>query len=279
MSLENRAKVLQRAYQTLKKRYTPELPRVKRPMLEHLLLAICVENTTVEAAEAALERLKEGFFDLNEIRVSSAEEIAAGLGDLAEAEAKGPRIRSVLQKLFESYYSFDVDSLRKQPHKVISKQLLRIPGVSDHTLACAIQVGMEGHTQPIDAAIRRALERLGLAEAEVPVEALRARLERLVPKKLGLELTTLVRELAADVCWAGEPACKDCSLHEICPTGQQKMSDGTAKSKSALLKAAAAVKKAVRAQAAAKAKARAEHHGRRLRAAAVASARQRKARG
>ena len=278
MPAENRAKLFQRTYPILKKHYRAAAPRAKRPLLEHLLLAICAENTTLEAAEAAFEKLKQSFFDLNELRVSSVEEIAGCVAALPEAEDKAARIRSTLQKVFETSYSFDLEALRKQPHKVVSKQLLKIPGVNDHALACTIQQGMEGHAQPVDGAIRRTLERLGLAEREVPLEALRGRLERLVPKRLGAEFTALVRELAADVCWEGEPACKDCPVREICPTGQPKLREGTAKSKSTLVKAAAAAKKAARAETAARVKARGDQRGRRQRASAVGAARRKKQR-
>lgn len=45
-------------------------------MLEHLLYACCLENARFEVADEAYARLKELYFDWNEVRVTTVLELA-----------------------------------------------------------------------------------------------------------------------------------------------------------------------------------------------------------
>ena len=60
----------------LKKHYKPVPPPADRPLLEQLLYACCLENTRYEPAEQAFTALAKGFFDWNEVRVSTVKELA-----------------------------------------------------------------------------------------------------------------------------------------------------------------------------------------------------------
>ena len=55
---------------------------------------------------------------------------------------------------------------------------------------------------------------MGISEPEVP--ALRAVLERAVPKNRGAEFLDLIEDLANDTCLEGEPDCPGCELRKIC---------------------------------------------------------------
>ena len=59
----------------LKKRYTGSVPKDTHPILETILYAICLENSSTDEANDAFGRLESNFCDLNEIRVSSISEL------------------------------------------------------------------------------------------------------------------------------------------------------------------------------------------------------------
>ena len=61
--------------------------------------------------------------------------------------------------------------------------------------------------------------------------ALRAVLERAVPKTRGDEFVDLMEELAHDTCVEGEPDCPRCELRKICPTGQDRKTELAASTK------------------------------------------------
>ena len=58
------------------------------------------------------------------------------------------------------------------------------------------------------------LERVGISEAEVP--ALRAILERAVPKNRGAEFLDLIEDVANDTCLETDPECPRCELRKVC---------------------------------------------------------------
>src|SRR5207245_580057 len=118
----NKQRVLTHLLSALKKRYEPAEPEA-RPVLEQLLYAVLREGGTREQADRAYRALQERFYDWNEIRVSSAREIEEIIDDLPEAEARAQRLVSLLQEVFETTFSFDLELLHKKGLKQAAKQL------------------------------------------------------------------------------------------------------------------------------------------------------------
>jgi endonuclease-3 len=191
-----------------------------RPVLEQFIYAVCREDATREAADRAFRGLQEGFYDWNEVRVSSEEEIAEALDGLPGAEARGRRIRDFLQEVFETTFSFDLEPLQKKGLKQAAKQLARFAAANDYAVAWVVQQSLGGHAMPLDARSVRVLKRMGLLEEqEANAETLRVSLEHQVPKAKGLQFVDLVSDLAESCCWENEPACPDCPMHNCCATG------------------------------------------------------------
>ena len=168
-----------------------------------------------------MDRFRAIFFDWNELRVSSYDEIRAALADLPNAEGKARRLRRFLRQLFVRTYGFDLEHLGKKPLKESAKVLRDFEACrSDFVLATVLQRALGGHAMPVDESIRRCLSRLGIVEEDASIEAARSALEHAVPKSRGAEFDDLLEALAHDVCVAGEPRCRDCVLVKLCPTGQ-----------------------------------------------------------
>jgi endonuclease-3 len=105
--------------------------------------------------------------------------------------------------------------LAKKPLKEALKVLRTYDAFqSDYVTATVIQHALGGHAIPVDKPGQRALQRLGISEPEV--HALRAVLERAVPKNRGAEFLDLIEDLTNDTCVEGEPACARCELRKIC---------------------------------------------------------------
>lgn len=201
-----------------------------RPVLEQFLFAVCREGATAEQADLAYRRLQERFFDWNEIRVSSPREVAEILEEhLNEGDARAQRIIDFLQEVFETTFSFDLESLQKKGLKQAAKQLARYQAANDYAVAWVIQHSLGGHAIPLDQPTLRCLRRLGLLEeGQNDLEALRASLEHQIPKSKGSFLIDLLSDLAEDNCWETDPACVSCTLVNYCPTGQEQKSAAVA---------------------------------------------------
>ena len=232
MATTSKAQFLTEVQALLKNRYKLEPGPEKLSILESVIYAICHEDATRSGATQALAQFKESFFDWNEVRVSSLEEIQGVLKNLNQADGRAFRLRRFLRQLFDKTYGFSLDALTKKPQKESIKALEEYEALaSDFVMATVTRLALAGHAIPVDAAALRALTRLGVAEGEADVPTLRATLERAVPKNRGTEFADLIEELAHDTCVEGEPDCPRCELQKICPTGQDfKAHNGQAKS-------------------------------------------------
>lgn len=227
MAAPGKAQLLNDILTLLKKRYKLG-PRPDRlTVLEAVVYAICHEGTTREQANQALSRFKDEFSGWNEVRVSSVQEIQGVLAGLPDPAERAQRIRRFLRQLFEKTYDFNLEPLLKKPLKDAVKALQEYDAPkSDYNIASVIQQGLGGHAIPVDAHLRRALERLGIADPSTSSEALRGTLERAIPKNRGAEFGDLMEELAHDTCLPGEPLCARCELKSICPTGRANLASG-----------------------------------------------------
>jgi endonuclease III len=230
MAATSKTQLLNEVLTLLKKRYKLESRAEKLSVLEAIIYGICHEGSTRAEAEHALNRFRTEFFDWNEVRVSSIEEIQSILAGQPEAEERANRLRRFLRQLFEKTYEFTLDSLVKKPLKESVKLLSEYDAMSsDYVLATVIQQGLGGHAMPVDTPIKRALIRLGVVDESANVHAIRSLLEHAIPKTRGNEFIDLMEELAHDTCVAGLPDCPRCDLRKICPTGQARAaSDKTA---------------------------------------------------
>ncbi len=217
MATQSKAQFLTDVYTLLKRRYKLKGDRnaSRLSVLKAVVYGICHEDTSREHANQALSRFKDEFFDWNEVRVSSLDEIQESLAGIPEPEERARRIRRFLRQLFNRTYGFNLDALAKKPLKEALKVLQTYDAfASDYVTATVIQQALGGHAIPIDKHTHRALERLGINESTIP--DLRAVLERAVPKNRGAEFLDLLEDLANDTCVGGEPDCPHCELRKIC---------------------------------------------------------------
>ena len=187
----------------------------KLTVLKAVVYGICHEDTTREHANQALSRFNDEFFDWNEIRVSSVDEIQETLAGIPEPETRAQRIRRFLRQLFNRTYGFTLDALAKKPLKEALKTLRTYDAfASDYVTATVIQHALGGHAIPVDKAGQRALQTIG--DRGTGGAPLCAVLERAVPKNRGAEFLDLIEDLTNDTCVEGEPDCPRCELRKIC---------------------------------------------------------------
>lgn len=247
MASQSKTQLLNHVHTLLKRRYKPKVDRnaSKLSVLKAVVYGICHEDTTREHANQALSRFNDEFFDWNEIRVSSVEEIEETLAGIPEPETRAQRIRRFLRQLFNRTYGFTLDALTKKPLKEALKTLRTYEAFeSDYVTATVIQNALGGHAIPVDKPGQRALRRLGITEPEVP--ALRAAIERAVPKNRGPEFLDLIEDLTNDTCIEGEPDCSRCELRKICTFALTRKTEVRSSARSASSRAAKEAPKAAK---------------------------------
>ena len=114
MSAKERANLITKLYKFVKKEYDVIATPSNRSVIEHLVYGCCLENSTFEAADDAFAKLQENYFDWNEIRVTTIAEIAEVTKGLSVPMESATGVKKTLHGVFEHYYNFDLDFLRKE---------------------------------------------------------------------------------------------------------------------------------------------------------------------
>jgi endonuclease-3 len=198
MSSPSRSAQFAKVHRVLKKYYKPVTPDPQRPVLEHLLFACCLENAPYDKAEEAHAALVHTFFDWNEIRVTTIKELAEVIAGLPDANAAAQKIKKILQHVFESSYSFDLEEVRKKNLGPAVERLQKIDGASKFVCEYVIQSALGGHAIPLDSGTMAVLRLLDLAtDKDVEAQTVPG-LERAIAKNKGIEFGSLLHQLGAD---------------------------------------------------------------------------------
>jgi endonuclease-3 len=192
-------------------------------ILNQFAYAICREGAQPEMADQAYQRLVDRFFDWNEIRVSSPREIQEMMIGLPHAEERAVRLIRMLQEVFETTFSFDLEPLIKKGAKAAAKHLARYEASSDFAVNWIMLSSFDAPALPIDEPSARVLRRLGLIDTESSEPGtVPEGLESLVPKSKSHQLADSLTLIAHEHCSEREPVCGRCPLHLECLTGQEQ---------------------------------------------------------
>ncbi len=192
-----------------------------RPILEEFIYAVLREGASRDAADQAYEMLRKNFFDWNEVRVSAPQELCDVIDPFVnDPLTRSQRIIEFLQEVFETTFSFDLDSIEKKGMKQAAKTLSRYTAANDYTVAWVTQSRLGGHAIPIDSPSLRTLRRLQIIDDEqIDLETIRASLEHQIPKAKGSLFVDAISEIALRTCGEKEPTCPECTARTACPTG------------------------------------------------------------
>lgn len=193
-------------------------------VLERMVYAVLHEGTIREQADQAFDSLLKSFFDLNEVRVSAAREVARAVNILPDNMARAERIITILQEVFETTYSYDLEGLHKKGLKQAQKMLERYRGSSPFLVSYVLRHSMDGHAVPADDAMLRCLKRLGVVDENLDAEAAQSSLESLIPKAKGMAFAEGLSTVAHKYCLEVGPKCPACCFSDVCPSAVLKKS-------------------------------------------------------
>jgi endonuclease III len=198
MGTSNRAALLVKTHKVLKKHYTPVAPG-DRPLLGQLLFALCLENSPYEGAEKVIAELEKGFFDWNEVRVSTVSELAELMTPLRDPKSQAGNLKRALQSVFEATYSFDLEAMKKKNLGQAIKELEKMAGITPFAIGYITQTSLGGHAIPLDRGALDALVVLGIATEKEAQSGAVPGVERAIPKNKGIEFGSLLHQLGVDL--------------------------------------------------------------------------------
>jgi endonuclease-3 len=199
MATPNRAAAIKKTLRVIRKHYDPHVPAKDRTLLDHLLFACLLENSSHDAAERGFQALNKEFFDLNEVRVSTVRELSDSLRGLVDPAESADRLKRTLHSVFESVYAFDLEPLKKQNIGQAVKTVEKYDGTTPFIAAYVTQTALGGHAIPVNNGLLIALEVIGVISDVEAKKGFVPGLERAVPKSKGIEVASLMHQLGVEV--------------------------------------------------------------------------------
>jgi len=187
------------------------------PMSE-LVMTILSQNTSDTNSGRAFSRLLVRFPIWETLMAAdpTAIEEAIRMGGLAGVKA--PRIKAIVEEVWNRLGSFDLSFLREMPLEEAKAWLRSLPGVGPKTAACVLLFALGRPALPVDTHVHRLAKRLGLisprASAEEAHELLEATLQ---PDEVYPFHMSLVKH-GRRICKAQRPLCAQCALSHGCPS-------------------------------------------------------------
>ncbi len=198
MAASNRAARLTKLVTSLKKHFKPQISH-ERPLFESLLYGCLLENSPHEAADQAIEQLENAYFDWNEVRVSTRTELAEVLKPLNDSDEAADRLKRTLQSVFETFYAFDLELMKKQNLGQSVKQLSDCDGVNSFAIAYVTQNGLSGHAIALNEGVLLAMRVMDIISEAEHAKKVVPGLERAIPKNKGAEAGALLHLLGVEI--------------------------------------------------------------------------------
>jgi len=209
-------------YDRLLERYGPRDWWPADSRFEVMVGAVLVQNTAWSNAEKAIRALSEaGLLSPQALRSAGQDEIAQLIYSSGYYNMKAKKLKALVEWLGER--DDDIKALMAEDPATLREDLLAIHGIGEETADDILLYALDMPVFVIDHYTKRLLHRLGLAPEKGPY-ALYQRLftDHLSPDvPLFNEYHALIVTHAARVC-KKEPACGDCCLLSLCPTGKAR---------------------------------------------------------
>jgi endonuclease III len=207
----------------LRRRYGPvELPE-QWPVLDELIATVLSQSTSDTNSRAAFDELRRRFADWEAARRAPIARIARAIRVGGLAQQKAPRIKAILQQVYEDRGELSLDFLGDLPTEQAIEYLARFPGVGPKTVACVLLFACRKPVLPVDTHVHRVATRLGLIGPRVNAVKAHEELARLVPPRLVLEFHIQLIRHGRTLCLARNPKCEQCPLLDLCPYGMTRM--------------------------------------------------------
>ncbi len=268
MSASNRATLIGKLHTALKKHYKVAPAQPTRPLLEHVLYASLLQDAPAELADEGMAKCEQDFFDWNEVRVTTVTELSQVLSRLPEPVKAAQRLKSNLQAIFEEFYTFDLDHLKKENLGKAIAKFEKMPGMTPFVLNYTVQHGLGGHAIPVDYSAMVVMLSTGIATQAEAMAGKVPGLERAIPKSKGIEFAGLLHQCGIALNKSPKDKKGRAVLDGVAKGSSKQLDDWLASKKAA--KKRAVKRKAEEKKAAEVAKAEAEALAREKEAAAAA---------
>jgi endonuclease-3 len=184
--------------------------------LDELILTVLSQSTSDRNRDVAFLGLRKRFDSWAEVRDAPNAEVESAIRPGGISKVKSLRIQAILRELDDPP---SIDHLAHASVEQGRAELTALPGVGRKTAACVLLFAYGKRDVPVDTHVSRVGTRLGLFRAGAPFDELHDRALDLTPRGAELEFHVNLLRHGRRTCHARRPACAECALLRMCPTG------------------------------------------------------------
>jgi endonuclease-3 len=184
--------------------------------LDELILTVLSQSTNDRNRDVAFLGLRKRFGSWADVRDAPNAEVELAIRPGGISKVKSLRIQAILRELDDPP---SIDHLAHASVEQGRAELTALPGVGRKTAACVLLFAYGKRDVPVDTHVSRVGTRLGLLEAGAPFEELHDTMLDLTPRGEELEFHVNLLRHGRRTCHARRPACAECGLLRMCPTG------------------------------------------------------------
>jgi len=184
--------------------------------VSELVYTILSQNTSDKNSQPAFQQLRKVFPKWEDILNAPESEIGEAIRSGGLWQVKAPRIKRILQQIWQLRGALELNFLKDMPQGVARDWLMMLPGVGPKTAACVLLFSMGLPALPVDTHVHRVSWRLGLIEKSVSREKSHEILENMVSEKDIYRFHVLFVQHGRQTCKAQRPRCPECVVNEVC---------------------------------------------------------------
>jgi endonuclease-3 len=184
--------------------------------LDELILTVLSQSTNDRNRDVAFLGLRRRFGSWAEVRDAPNADVELAIRPGGISKVKSLRIQAILRELDDPP---SIDHLAHASVEQGRAELTALPGVGRKTAACVLLFAYGKRDVPVDTHVSRVGTRLGLFRAGAPFEELHDTMLDLTPPGQELEFHVNLLRHGRRTCHARRPACSECALLRMCPTG------------------------------------------------------------
>ncbi|MCF4126490.1 endonuclease III domain-containing protein [Methylobacterium sp. SyP6R] len=195
--------------------------------VSELISSLLSHRTRNAESGRAFKALRARFDDWDSLIAAPTEEVQALISGVTWPELKAPRIQAVLRAVQERAGSLDLGFLREMPVAEARAWLEAIPGIGPKTSAAVLSFSaLRMPALPVDSHHHRVAQRTGLIGPKVDVGPSHAALRAQLPADWDAQKLYDNHEVlmlhGQRCCFHRNPACGQCAVLDLCPTGQAR---------------------------------------------------------
>lgn len=183
-----------------------------------LVYTILSQHTSDINSERAFINLIDKFGEIEQVAMAEVSEIEESIRTGGLSKTKAPRIKAVLNQIFDELGSYDLSFLKEMPLQEAKSWLKRLDGIGPKTAAIILCFSLGMPAMPVDTHIYRVAMRLGLIDSKTTADDAHDILEDKIMAEDIFQFHLLLINHGRKICKSRRPLCNLCKLSQQCPS-------------------------------------------------------------